>query len=510
MKTHIRRRRSVAILATMVATLLAISGCSALSGGGEAPSQELTVAFSQEIIGLDPYGTTNAHQALHMVDRQVFDTLVVRDEATGEYVPSLAEEWSQPDPLTWEFSLRDAKFHDGTPVTADDVVADLEKLTSTTTPLSRLWTQLDYATALDDSTLQIVTKTPLGTMLANLALLYVAPAAAIDSPDFANHPIGSGPFQMESYTPGTGVTLTAYPDYWNGAPKLQKLSFIDIPDESARLTALRNGEVDIVWVVSPDQVGEVASDPGIRVENVDAYAYYFLWFNSAQAPFDDVRVRQAMWHAVDVESVISDLYGDAAGPMRSPLPSAVFGSSKETPYEYDPELAKKLLAEAGYPDGFSTSVILAQGSSPLILQQAQAYASYWAKIGVDVQVEALPQAVWLERLLALDWPMDLQENSVLTGDADYTLGRLYTSGANRNGYHNPKLDDILARAAASTDQADRAELYGQANKIIWDDAVGIFPASQRDTYAISSDVQGFAPSPNRFPLFSDVSIGATQ
>jgi peptide/nickel transport system substrate-binding protein len=494
-----------------IALGVTMTACTSTSSSSKtsapAAPQNMSIAFSQEVTDLNPYGTSDVQTPLQLIGTQIFDTLVKENPKTKKFEPSLATKWSQPDPLTWEFTLRKANFSDGTPVTASDVAADLTHLAGDATPLSSLWASLNTVTAVNDKTVKITTKTPLGTMLSNLALLFITPASDITKPDFATNPIGSGPFTVTSFAPQSKVVLTANKDYWGGKPKLSTLTIKDIPDESARLTALKNNEVQAVWVVSPDQVPTLKSDTGIKVINAPSAAYFFLWFNASQKPFDDKRVRQAMWYAVDTKAVTKNLYGAAGSPMTSPIPSTVFGSSVEKPYTYDPKKAKQLLAEAGYPNGFSTSVIIAADSAPLIQEQAQAYVSYWAKVGVKVTINSQATAVWLQNLLALNWQMDLQENINVTGDADYTLNRLYTTKANRTGYHNADLDAILSEASQSTDQAKRKELYAQANKIIWDDAVGMFPIQENDTYALSDKVKGFEPVPSRSVSFLNVSLG---
>jgi len=498
--------RGVALAGSLVVAI-ALAGCSSSSSAAPKVPQNLTVAFSQETVDLNPYGSADAQQGLRVVDNQIFDTLVTQNSTTGKYVPSLATKWSQPDSLTWLFTLRKAKFQDGSPVTAADVVADIKFLAASASPLSSLWSTLASVSADSTSVVRIKTTAPLGTMLANLSLLEIAPASDITKSDFGTHPIGSGPFKVDSFTPQSKIVLSGFKGYWGGAPKLSTLTFADIPDESARLTALKNGEIGVDWVVSPDQVSVVSGNPDISLKESDSDAYFFLWFNASQKPFNDLRVRQAMWYAVDTKAVTKNLYGAAGAQMTSPVPSSVFGSSTQTPYTYDPSKAKKLLAAAGYPKGFSTTIMLASDSAPLIQQQAQAYVSYWAKVGVTVQIQAQPTAVWLQNLLALNWQMELQENFATTGDADYTLGRLYTSAADRTGYKNPKLDALLSEARATTDQAQRKTLYAQAGKIIWDDAVGMFPIQERDTYAVRSTVKGFVPSVTRAPSFLTVSIG---
>jgi peptide/nickel transport system substrate-binding protein len=509
-KTAVPVRRHVARgVALVVSFVVAVglAGCSSSSSATTKVPQNLTVAFSQETVDLNPYGSADAQQGLRVVDNQIFDTLVTQNTKTNTYVPSLATKWSQPNSLTWLFTLRKAKFQNGAPVTAADVVADIKFLAASASPLSSLWSSLGTVSADSTSVVRITTKTPVGTMLANLSLLEIAPASDITKPDFGTHPIGSGPFKVESFTPQSKIVLSGFKDYWGGAPKLSTLTFADIPDESARLTSLKNSEIDIDWVVSPDQVATVSGATGISLKESDSDAYFFMWFNSSQKPFTDVRVRQAMWYAVDTKAVTKSLYGSAGAPMTSPVPSSVFGSSKQKPYTYNPTKAKQLLAAAGYPNGFSTKIMLASDSAPLILEQAQAYVSYWAKVGVKVQIEAQPTAVWLQNLLALNWQMELQENFATTGDADYTLGRLYTSTANRTGYKNPTLDKYLSEAAATTDQSTRKSLYEKAGKIIWDNAVGMFPIQERDTYAVRDTVKGFVPTVTRAPSFLNVSVG---
>jgi len=467
----------------------------------------MRVAFSQPVISLDPFGSNNADQGLHAVDRQIFDTLVVRTDT--DYAPSLATAWTQPDATSWSFSLRSGvTFHDGTPVTADDVKASIERLATQDSPLKSLWSILDTVDAPDPATVVIHTKDPAGTVLANLTLTYIGPAAKIASPGFGANPVGSGPFKVDSFASDERVTLSANADYWDTPPTLAGLEFVAMPNAAARLTALKNGEIDATWTVSPDLVDQLTGDPSITVVRQPSYVYFFEWFNSSRPPFDNPKVRQAMWHAIDTEKIAKDLYGESAKPLTSPVPSTVFGSSTQRPYTYDPALAKRMLAEAGYPDGFSTSLMWAEDQAPLLREIAQTMISQWAQVGVTVQPVGLAQATWLQRLLALDWDMDLQDNFVLTGDADYTLGRLYQSTAKRNGYANPELDTLLQKARSTTDQAQRADLYAQASKIIWDEAVGIFPFEVVDTYAVRDRVQGFTPSPSRTVLFHTVTVSS--
>ncbi|WP_277679619.1 ABC transporter substrate-binding protein [Gracilibacillus dipsosauri] len=494
-------------LALFISFILVLAGCAGLTESeNNDDKKSLTAAYDTAIISLDPYGSAHGEPATILAARQIYDTLVVKD---GEdFKPSLAKEWEQTDSNTWVFTLRDdVTFHDGSKLTAEDVKASLEQLvTRNESPLTVLWQALDSVEATGEHTVTIKTTEPLGTMLSNLSLLFISPSEKINEEDFFRKPIGSGPFQVESFQPEQELKLLGYSEYWDGAPELDELTFLTIPETSSRLTALETGEIDMTWTIPNDQIDGLKDNENIELIEGQSYLYYFNWFNSSREPFDDVRVRQALWYALDINTIIEDLYGESGEAMHAAIPSTVFGFAEQQPYEYDPEKAKKLLAEAGYPDGFTARVIWGKGSGPNILELQQTMASYWAEIGVEIEPDQLERAEWIEKLVALDWDMDLQTNSVITGDADYTLGRLYVSEANRNGYKNEELDEILIAAKKTTDQAERKELYAQANKIIWEEAVGIFPIQLKQIHALRTDVKGFVPDPSGAPKFHKVTV----
>ncbi|WP_130858926.1 ABC transporter substrate-binding protein [Gracilibacillus phocaeensis] len=488
-----------------------MAGCAGLSEEGNSgeegeSNQELRAAYDTGIISLDPFSSNHGEPATILASRQIYDTLVVNDGS--EFIGGLAEDWEQEDDLTWTFTLKDdITFHDGSEVTAEDVKVSLEQLiTRGESPLTVLWEVFDSVEAEDDKTVTIKTTEPLGTMLSNLSLLFIVPADHMEQEDFFMNPIGSGPFSVESFTPEQELILSGYDEYWDGAPNLDTLELVNIPETSSRMTAIETGEIDLSWTIPNDQVTELEGNEDINLVESESYLYYFNWFNSSREPFDNPKVRRALWHALDIETIVNDLFGATGEVMTSPIPNAVYGHSEQSPYEYDPELAKELLAEAGYPDGFTTTMMWNEGGGPQILELQNIMASYWSEIGVEIEPDRLERAEWIEKLNALDWDMDLQTNSVITGDADYTLGRLYISEANRNGYHNEELDQLLLDAKQTTDQEERASLYDQVNQIIWDEAVGIFPVELKQIHAVRSNVKGFEPDPASAPRLHQVSI----
>jgi peptide/nickel transport system substrate-binding protein len=491
-------------MATMSAALLA--------GTALAGAETLRVAPPAPIIDIDPHGSNSVLRDTIMAYRQIFDPLV---EFKGEApVGRLATEWKQIDPQTWSFTLRDSvTFHDGSALDSADVKASLERIAKAKGGQQRLWGDLDSVETPDAKTVVIKLKAPVGPFLRNVALLQIAPSEAIvaagEEYGAAVRLPGTGAFQIASFEPGSSLELTANPNYWDGAPKIDGISFRNIPELAGRITALLNDEIDVTWGIPDDQIPSLQGNSDVKVEIVPSVIYYYSWFNSSREPFKDARVRQALWHAIDVKQVVADLLPHTGTLGRAPIAEPVFGWVPQKPYTYDPELSKKLLAEAGLPDGFSAELKYSDNFGASVDQMAQAFASYWSKIGVDITPIKMEHAVWTADFRELKWDLVLATNPTYTEDADYTLGRLYMSrdGKNEeNGYVNPELDKLLLAARRETDQAKRKELYGQASAILWNDAAGIWPADSKGVYAYRANVTGVELAPTMTPRFRGVAI----
>jgi peptide/nickel transport system substrate-binding protein len=334
----------------------------------------------------------------------------------------------------------------------------------------------------------------------------ITPAAKVADQGFFNKPIGSGPFKVASWSADGDLRLEANVEYWGGPPGLKNLTFRYYPEVAPLVTALETGEVDFTWRLPPDQLPALQRNADLKIDSVPGYTYYFIWMNSSRPPFTDKRVRQAMAYALDVDKIIADLLPGVAKRATAPISSTIFGYAPQTPYAYDVSKARQLLTEAGQADGFEAGLIWNPGSAPQDRELLQVMISYWNAIGVRVQSQEMERAVWIDNLNKLNWDMDLQANATTTGDADFTLGRLYHSRANRNGYKNAELDRILDDAVATVDQNHRKELYAQANKIIWDDAVGIFPGELFNVFAARKRVSGFVPSATAILNFANVTV----
>ena len=464
----------------------------------------LRIANPVAVTSLDGFGARSADQPTISVMQQVLEPLVIRKD--GELQPLLAKSWDNPDELTWRFHLNEGiTFADGSPLTSKDVKASLQRLIDGKGPLAGLWAAVETIDTPDDLTLDIKTSTRLGTVLSNLSMLGIAPAAALEDPNFFNAPFGTGPYRVTEFTPSQFVALERNPEYRNEPAPTARLEYRYIPEMSGRITALENNEIDVTWGVPPDQVAQLRDSQSLTVESFPTFGNYYMWYNSSREPFTDVRVRQAMWHAVNMEEIKTFLFEGTAEVAKGPIPQDVFGAAEQTPYAYDPDKARQLLAEAGYPNGFSTTMMWSSQCCTNIREFAETLISQWAAVGIQVTPQELERATWLENLLALNWYSTLSEGNTITGDADFTLARLYLSTAKRMGYANPELDALLLEARAEIDQGKRAELYAQAGKIIWDEAVGIFPLDMKMHAVYRKEVTGFVPTPTGMPRFDTVS-----
>lgn len=496
------KRKPGTLGAAVLAFALTVTGCTTTTTS--TPAQELTYAPGLFPVALDVQ-TYPAEEGVQTTAQQVLETLVTFSE--GSIEPLLAESWENPDPLTWKFKLREANFSDGSPFTANDVKASLDRLIALKGVLTPLLSAITEIRADDDRTFTIVTSESVGTLPSTLSLVFIGKASGVNDPTYWTKPVGTGPFMVSEYVADDHVTLVRNDNYWGDKARLDRVNIVNMPEISSKITALTTGEVDIVTSIPPDQVGNIEGASGIDFSTKESYQYYFTWFNQTRPPFNDVKIRQAMWHALNNDT-IKNLFGDGATVARAPITQAVFGAPELEPYTQDLDKARRLLAEAGFPNGFAATMQYPREGGPNIRSLAQSMISDWAALGIRIEPLEKERAQWVQDLNSLNWDLNLQTNVTGTGDADFTLNRLYTCAANRMGYCNRELDSILSQARASLDQKEREELYARASKILWDDAVGIFPADLKNNAAVRSEVEGFELPVNGRPSFAPVSIGA--
>ena len=498
--TSMRRGRgAVAGLAAVIALVLA--GCSGGSaetgsaGGGENAAalpdeqQNLTYVLNYGCTSLDP--TENFDNCRMQVDSNVMQGLVALD-AESEPQPLLASSWEWTDDTTLVFTLRDdVTFSDGTPFTSADVVATFDRYIAMQSVLATQLAVMESYTADDATTVTIRTKAPTGTLLGVLSMIFIGKASDAADDAYWAKPIGTGPFAVTEFIANDRVTLTRNDAYWGEPAKLKTVTFKQITDTNGKITALSNGSAHVVAGVPSDQFDTVQNMPGVVLDQIPSFTYTFLWFQNSREPFTDPKVRTAMWAALDLETIVTSLLGETADPMTSLCPEAAFGClpASDAP-SYDPDLAKELLAEAGYPDGFTTSIDYSTANAGYD-QLVSAMISYWKEVGITVEPKSDDQATFLANIAKPgNFDMIVNSNLTSTGDADFTLNRLYTCAADRLGYCNEDLDALLAKGQQTLDADERLAVYQEISDVLATDVPGIGLFQQNTNLASLDKVKG--------------------
>ena len=498
----VRKKKAALALVVPIALALGLGGC-ASEPADVAPvaGGDLVAASPYATDSLDPHGAAGMASGTVLVAQEIFSRLV-KPNTDGEIVADLAASWETNDTATeWTFALRDdVTFSDGTPLTSDDVVASFNRVLELKGPVSGNFAGVTISNP-DDVTVVFTSAKSEAALLGKLTVFFVTPAGVTEA-SFAE-PIGSGPFVLDEFTPGSSVVLAPNDEYFGDVPLLDSLTFRVIPEVAARLTALQAGEIQVTWGVPDDQLPQLQSDPNITVETVPSTSVATMWFNSSRPALASAEVRNALWQAVDFETIIGALFPETGEVATSVVAENVFGFAAQSAKEYDPDAAKEALEDAGFDFDQTLQI---QFSGATYRQFIQAIASDLAKIGVKAEPTEKESAVFLEDLLALNWDINFQALSTATFDAATNVGRLYTCAANRTGYCNEDLDALLAEAGGTSDLATREAAYADAIEIIWDDAVGMYPMALKIAYASQSSVQGLNPDPSFLPEFSTVSV----
>jgi peptide/nickel transport system substrate-binding protein len=469
------------------------------------------------------------NEGIRFVGLQLYDGLTRYDLSQDGAIPpleaALATSWKANSTATkWTFTLRDGvTFTDGTPFDADAVVFNLTRLTDPSSPYSDptlVGTAATYAGTIDrfrkvdDTTVEITTKGPNAHLPYDMAMVFFGSPAAIkkDPKGFAAHPVGTGPFEFSSMQQGQQLTLKKNPHYWGGPPKLDELVLKPIPDATARIAALKSGSVDWIEYPTPDDVESLKAS-GDQVL-VNSYDHVWPWvLNMTSGPLKDVRVRQALNHAIDREAMASALLHDTAEPAYQVAPRAntAYDPANDI-YKKDPAKAKQLLAQAGYPKGFSMTVLYPTSGSGNMVPgpMNEALQKDLAAVGVAVKLKPIEWATLITQYLTGKVPAGVDAiNASLTFQQESFWGSAFATGAplNVGHYSNRQVDADLSKAATETDAAKRGELYRDAAGQITRDAPWLFVVNDRNPRALSPKVHDFVEPKSWFVDLTDVWVG---
>ncbi len=508
-------RQGAWVSITAVLLVLGVTGLAAAQSGAAGT---LVVGLVAEPVNLDPPQVTDLNSL--RVSRRIVETLVTFPDESTQIVPGLADSWAiSRDGLTYTFKLRKGiKFHDGTPLNAEAVKFSIERQINPEHPFNKLgkypfanyfFGNVKAVEALDEGTVQFILKEPRASFLAILT----AGAASIVSPtavrkwgaDYALNPVGTGPFRYVSWERGQRVVLGRNTDYWKHPVKIERVIYRPIVEDQARLTELLTGTLDLIVGVPPDFVGTLEGNPRVAVlKQVGAHVWY-LGINNQKKPFDDPRVRQALNYAVDKEAIVRDVLKGTGAVSKGPvLPDTWAADAAMKAYPYDPARAKKLLADAGYPNGFSTTLWVPESGSGMQSPVAMSTViqSNLRAVGVNVTLQTMEWGAFLTKLRSKEQELFALSWMAGTEDPDLVLypllhGSQWTpNGPNRALYKNPRFDDLLTQGRQVTDQAKRAEIYREAQRILVEDAPWIFIDHEIQIAAFSRRVQGFKLHPS--------------
>ncbi|WP_028986454.1 ABC transporter substrate-binding protein [Thermicanus aegyptius] len=540
-------RRKGMLLFFALVLLWVLAACGQQTGskgepgqGGTAAPTGGTLIFGRgaDSTALDPINVTDGESLI--VTDNIFNTLVDYKPDSTEVVPSLAKEWkSSEDGLTWTFSLQEGvKFHDGTDFDAEAVVYNFNRWMDPNHPQHKgdfgyyaymfggfkgdPGHVIKEVVAKDKYTVEFHLNFPQAPFLNNLAMspFGIASPAAIEKygEKFGDHPVGTGPFKFVEWKKGDSITLEKNPDYWKkGLPKLDKVVFRSIPDNSNRFTALKNGEIDLMDGLNPEDVPSVKSNDKLQLFLRPSMNVAYLAFNTKVKPLDDKRVRQALNMTVNKKEIIDSFFAGLAEPAKNPMPPSLWGYNDQVEdYPVDLEKAKSLLAEAGYPNGFETDLWYMTEPRPYMpngQKVAEVLQADFAKIGVKVNLVTYDWSTYLDKTGNGEHPMALMGWTGDNGDPDNFLYVLLDKDNTRTPdagniafYVNDALHDLLIRAQRSTNQEERIQLYMEAQKIIHEDAPWIPLVHTTPPIAGIKEIKGYIPHPTGTESFENVSI----
>lgn len=482
-----------------LALLLAVTMATSVVAVAEEPKKDtLVIAQSADPVSLDPYGTTDTPAI--RVANCIFDTLVTLDDE-GNIAPRLAESWEIVDDCTYVFKLREGvKFHNGEELKASDVEFSFSKIAESPHASSlRATIDFENSKATGDYTFEMKMTEPFGPIMNHLGhavMAIVNEKAYTEAGDaVGQNPVGTGPYKFVSWDAGDRIILAENTEYWGEAPATPNVIWRTIPEVATRSIEVEAGGIDIAIDIQASDLARLESIPNVNVFRSVASSVNFIGLTTTKAPFDDVRVRQAINYAINKDAIYQIVYQGTGTIAAAPMSSVVWAYNDQLPaHEYNLDKAKALLAEAGYPDGFKMT--MTTDESQQRQDTAEIVQAQLAQVGIEVEIQPLERTTYIGKVcegaleaFSLGWSSD-------TGDPDYALYASFHSsqhgeGGNMSFYTNEKVDELLEIGRTSTDQEERKAAYLEAQAIVWEEVPCIFLQCPEDLYAYNAELQNF-------------------
>lgn len=482
-------------------------------------ADSLRLALAGEHQSMDPHfsrTSPNQNTAAH-----IFDTLVTID-ANMQRQPALALSWQVLDDLTWEIKLRPGvTFHDGSTFDAADVISSVQRVPNVVdspAPFTSSVSMIAAMEAVDDLTLKVTTSVPTPTLMQDIGSVYILPSelgTSIDSAAFndGTATIGTGPYKFLSWTPNESLELAGFADHWAGAPAYSDVSIRYIPNAASRVATLLAGDVDAIDKVPPSDVATITARDGLKVTDSVSGRVIYMHMDSAREvtphitakdgseipnPLRDVRVRKALSLMIDRGQIVARILNGSGTPTGQMVPEGFIGYNPDIAVpEADVTEAKRLLAEAGYPDGFKITI---HGPNDRYVNDAkvlQAISQLFARAGLDSTVEAMPKNIYFKAASKQEFSLFLVGFGTTSGDSTRGLYQVLASydkeagigTFNRGRFSDAGFDAVMHAAAATFDETEQAQLLQQAAQIAFGEQQGILPLYfEQLLWASSADV----------------------
>lgn len=473
---------------------------------GETPTKggEAVFAYSSDVSNYDPIkGSSGADHSLLW---PVYETLI-KFTPELEPEPGLAESWEFIDDTTLELQLREGvTFHDGTPFNADAVKFNIERINSEESNVSDLH-NIEKVEVVDEYTVKFILTQPDSSLILALSDrggMMVSPTAVTEKgEDFSRNPIGSGPYKLVNHVLNGEIVLEAFEDYWQeGVPYLDRMTIKVMADENTRINALKSGEVDFAYNIKPGNTQNLESDPNIVLSSKTNVAFRILWLNSDKGDLDKKAVRQAINIGINREELINAINFGVGEPAHQPFPMEYWAADKDLNIEYNPEKAKDLLKEAGVE---SVTFDMNHYSNAYEQRLAEAIKSQLNEIGIEVELQAMELNAAVSNYFSEKEASTLLASWTGRPDPQMTINYLFSNESFYNVGSNStdEIEDLIAEAAVTYDQKERAKLSSEiSRKTVLEEAIMVPLFFEPQASALNKSLKGYESNMLGKPIFS--------
>ncbi len=496
--------RAVRTTLVLLTLMLAVLGLPHL-----AAAQEVTIALAGEPTTLDPQKATD--RLTSIITTNIFDSLTFRDKDM-KIQPGLATSFKRLNDRTWQFQLREGvKFHNGEPFDASVVKFSIERILNpeTKSPMISYVNTIEKVEIVNPMTVNITTKAPDPLLLYRVAELHgqmMPPKYLKEKGDveFAKLPVGTGPYKVERFAKNDRLVLVANEQYWRGAPKIKRITIRPVNEDATRMAMALSGEADLVTNVPPVQVASLKGSGRLSIVSVPTPRLFYVVIDTSKPPFTDKRVRQALNYAVDVPTIIQKVFMGYGKRVATYVGMQSFGYDPAVqPFPYDPERAKKLLAEAGYPNGFAVTFDSYTGGLADPSTLSEAVAGYLEKVGIKVSLNVQEFGVFAKRRLANNTnPLYMYSFGDMWLDADLPL-KYMMQGKLGHYYVNDPLKAKIEEAGRIFDEAKRRAIYYEVQMTLKEEAPKIFLLQYEAIFAVGPRVK-YTPRADEILWFHDL------